>query len=149
MEYIEVVFEFFDNENYFISGRNPILPEEYILKASGQTLVLENGYRVGGVQGAESTRIFSLRSSHTGQCRVVWRIGLRVDRRTLEHPARRGSDGFLLPGRVGLWFSKSDRAGGCVKLRQLPHGSGVHGCYAGGCSRPTWRSHEVGELFGA
>ena len=41
--------EYFDNENYFIHGRNPNLPEENILKVQGEILMQETNYRVGGV----------------------------------------------------------------------------------------------------
>ena len=50
MEFIVVMSEFFDNENYFIHGRNPNLPEENILKAHGEKLMEETNFRVGGTK---------------------------------------------------------------------------------------------------
>ena len=49
LEFVVVMSEYFDNENYFIHGRNPNLPEENILKVQGEILMQETNYRVGGV----------------------------------------------------------------------------------------------------
>ena len=45
-----MVSEYYDNENYFIYGRNPNLPEESILKVQGEELMQEINYRVGGLK---------------------------------------------------------------------------------------------------
>ena len=46
-----MIVQFLDYENYYIHGRNPQLPEESVLRASGEILMKEEAYRVGGVQG--------------------------------------------------------------------------------------------------
>ena len=46
-----MIVQLLDYENYYIHGRNPQLPEESVLRASGETLMKEEAYRVGGVQG--------------------------------------------------------------------------------------------------
>ena len=50
LEFAVVVSEYYDNENYFIYGRNPNLPEESILKVQGEELMQEINYRVGGLK---------------------------------------------------------------------------------------------------
>ena len=50
VEYVKVIVEFFNHEDYYIYGRNPQLPEESIMQASGEILMKEESYRVGGVQ---------------------------------------------------------------------------------------------------
>ena len=50
LEFVVVLSEYFDNENYYIHGRNPNLPEENILKVHGEVLMQETNYRVGGVK---------------------------------------------------------------------------------------------------
>ena len=50
MEFIVVMSEFYDNEDYFIHGRNPNLPAEKILKAQGELLLQETNFRVGGTK---------------------------------------------------------------------------------------------------
>ena len=44
-----MIVNFFDDENYFIHGLNPKLPEQCILQAKGEILMEETNYRVGGV----------------------------------------------------------------------------------------------------
>ena len=51
MEYVKVIVQFLNYENYYIHGRNPQLPEESVMRASGEILMKEEAYRVGGVQG--------------------------------------------------------------------------------------------------
>ena len=49
LEHFEVIANFFDNENYYIHGLNPKVPEQCIVQAKGEILMLEADYRVGGV----------------------------------------------------------------------------------------------------
>ena len=45
-----MIVQFLNNESHYIHGRNPQLPDVTLMQASGEILMEEVGFRVGGVE---------------------------------------------------------------------------------------------------